>query len=88
MLEASSSYDTDTLNNENDQNIEGVQNLINLKENNQTGQLPDIQMDDEDNERLCNAKCCHVTFTRSLKIYFYVLPQGWKNKKRGLTLTV
>lgn len=54
MLEASSSYDTDTLNNENDQNIEGVQNLINLKENNEHGQLPDIQMDDEDDELKLN----------------------------------
>jgi hypothetical protein len=28
--------------------------LINLKENNQTGQLPDIQMDDEDDDLKLN----------------------------------
>ena len=34
MMEATSSFDTDTLNNDGDpNNIEGMQNLINLKEN-------------------------------------------------------
>ena len=42
MMEASSSFDTDTQNHENDPNVEGMQNLINLKENMEPGQLPDI----------------------------------------------
>lgn len=33
MMEATSSFDTDTQNNEVDHNLEGMQNLINLKEN-------------------------------------------------------
>jgi hypothetical protein len=31
-----------------------VQNLINLKENHEPGQLPDLQMDDEDDELKLN----------------------------------
>ena len=55
MMEATSSFDTDTLNNDGDpNNIEGMQNLINLKENHEPNKIPDIINEDEDDNLKLN----------------------------------
>jgi hypothetical protein len=54
-MEATSSFDTDTLNNDGDHNnIEGMQNLINLKENHEPDQLPEMHNEDEDDNLKLN----------------------------------